>query len=69
MQQLYDKHIKNKLGGYKLRDLERKDIQKFMDEDLAGYSPQSKKKLKECLILLSSMRLAMELLLGTPLKM
>jgi len=49
MQQLYDKHIKNKLGGYKLRDLERKDIQKFMDEDLAGYSPQSKKKIKRIL--------------------
>ena len=49
MQQLYDKHIKNKLGGYKLRDLERKDIQKFMDEDLAGYSPQSKKKIKRML--------------------
>ena len=67
MQQLYDKHTKNKLGGYN-EDLERKDIQKFMDEDLAGYSPQSKKRLKECLILLLSMRLAMDLL-GTLLKM
>ena len=49
MQQLYDKHIKVKLGGYKLRDLGRTDIQKFMDEDLAGYSPQSKKKIKRIL--------------------
>ena len=45
MQQLYDKHIKDKLGGYKLRDLSRIDIQDFMDKDLAGYSPQSKKKI------------------------
>ena len=48
-QQLYDKHIKDTLGSYKLRDISRLDCQKFMDEDLAGYSPTSKQKIKRIL--------------------
>ena len=44
-QQLYDKHIRDNIGRYKLRDITRIDIQNFIDEDLAGYSPALKKKV------------------------
>jgi len=43
--QLYDKHIRNTLGLYKLKDITRSDIQEFMDINLISYSPSSKKKI------------------------
>tara|TARA_R100000808_G_C2152897_1_gene162635 strand:- start:284 stop:1396 length:1113 start_codon:yes stop_codon:yes gene_type:complete len=49
MEQLYDKHIRDTLGLYKLKDITRTDIQTFMDTNLAGYSPTSKKKINRIL--------------------
>jgi len=47
---LYENHLKEKLGRYKLRDITRVDCQDFFDKDMMGYSYSTMKKVKDILV-------------------
>ena len=41
---VWDKHIKDSIGNIKLRDISRKDIVDWLELDLVGYTPSTKRK-------------------------
>lgn len=41
---IWDKHIRDSIGGIKLQDLNRKDVIRWVEEDLVGYTPATKRK-------------------------
>jgi integrase len=44
MQMVWDKHIKDSIGNYKIREISRADINEWLEDDLQGYAPATKRK-------------------------
>jgi len=43
----YDNNIRDTLGNYRLKDITRTIVQDFFDEDMLGYTPATKRKIKQ----------------------
>ena len=41
---IWDKHIKDSIGRIKLKDIQRKDVIDWVENDLVGYTPATKRK-------------------------
>jgi len=44
MRKVWNKHIKDSIGKIKIREITRADINKWIEEDMMGYSPSTKRK-------------------------
>jgi integrase len=44
MQMVWNKHIKDSLGNYRIREISRADINEWLEDDLQGYAPATKRK-------------------------
>lgn len=44
MEMVWNKHIRDSIGSYKIREISRADINEWLEQDLQGYAPATKRK-------------------------
>ena len=44
MDMVWNKHIRDSIGNYRIREISRADINEWLEDDLQGYAPATKRK-------------------------